>query len=443
LNHQTRPDGTRDQYEANLSSQIIQPSSLLAEDAFHFTPAERQRLRRLAGEVAALAARPIEQRKRQLWLDHNTLRPTRPVVLCDPETSWSEIIPAKSLECVNPTARGWEFHLRREIFWGAQMNDDRVVMPSFDVSHVADAPDWGATERMIQTAGEDRTAYTWEAPVKTEADWEQIHAPVIRVDFDATGRLVTLASEVFGDLLPVRLKTQWWWSLGMTWTLIKLRGMETLMFDLTKRPAFVQRMLSTLRDGTLAMLAALEQAGLLGLNWDGTYVGSGGYGWTEELPAAGHTGPVRLADLWGFAESQETVGISPRMFANFILPYQLPILEKFGLNCYGCCEPLDERWKSVQGIPRLRRVSVSPWSDREQMAAQLGDRYIFSMKPNPAALAMDDFDEAGIRAELRRDLALTRNCRVEVIMKDVTTLLHDPRRATRWVEIAQAEAEAL
>ena len=32
----------------------------------------------------------------------------------------------------------------------------------------------------------------------------------------------------------------------MTWQLIKLRGLEAFMFDLTERPAFVHRMMSTL-----------------------------------------------------------------------------------------------------------------------------------------------------------------------------------------------------
>ncbi len=98
-------------------------------------------------------------------------------------------------------------------------------------------------------------------------------------------------------------------------------------------------------------------------------------------------------DMWGFGESQETVGVSPAMFAEFIFPYQLPILERFGLNCYGCCEPLDKRWHIVQRIPRLRRVSVSAWANLPRMAEMLGDRYIFSWKPAPADLAMDSFDE--------------------------------------------------
>jgi hypothetical protein len=198
-----------------------------------------------------------------------------------------------------------------------------------------------------------------------------------------------------------------------------------------------------LRDGTIAMIDALEQANLLSPNWDGAYVGSGGFGWSDELPDPGFSDSVRLQDMWGFGESQETVGVSPRMFELFIFPYQLPILERFGLNCYGCCELLDKRWYVVQRIPRLRRVSVSPWSDRRRMAELLGDRYILSMKPNPADMAAGILDEERIRAELRRDLEITRGCRVEVILKDVTTMLNDPRRVIRWVEIALQEAQNL
>ena len=426
-----------------MEETVIRPTNLLSAQAMQFSPTDRQLLRGLAGQVAELAARPIEQQKRQLWLDHNALRPTRPVIFCDPETSWNEIIPPDSLVCTNQIARDWEFHLRREIFWGKEMKDDRVIMPFFDVAHVHSEPDWGLVEQRIDTVGKDRTAYTWQAPVRNQADWDRIHNPTIQVDFEATQQLTSLASELFGDLLQVRLKTHWWWTLGMTWTLIRLRGLETFMYDLAEQPEFVHRMMATLRDGTLAMVDALEKAGLLGLNWDGTYVGSGGYGWSEELPAPGYVNTPRTQDLWGFSESQETVGVSPRMFETFIFPYQLPLLEKFGLNCYGCCEPLDKRWQIVKQIPRLRRVSVSPWSDRARMAENLSDRYVFSFKPNPTDMATDFFDEARIRADLRHDMQITRGCCLEVIMKDVTTMLHDPRRATRWVEIALEEAQSL
>jgi hypothetical protein len=147
--------------------------------------------------------------------------------------------------------------------------------------------------------------------------------------------------------------------------------------------------------------------------------------------------------MWGFAESQETVGVSPEMFAEFVFPYQQPLLERFGLSCYGCCEPLDKRWHIVQQIPNLRRVSVSPWADPPSMAEMLGDRYIYSMKPSPTDLAMGSFDEDRIRAKLREEFRITRDCRVEAIMKDNHTIGNDPQRVIRWVQIAREEAVGL
>ena len=402
------------------------------------SPADRQVLRRLAGEVATLAARPVEAEKRRLWIDHNALRPTRPVIFCDPENSWHEIIPADSLECRGELARSWEWRLRREIFWGARMKDDRTIAAWFDIAIPHDEWDWGLHETYV--GNEAGHAHTWKAPIRTDADLERMHFPVLRIDPKNASRLVELAAASFGDVLHVRLKTGWWWTLGMTQTLAHLRGLEQLMLDMLDNPAFLHRMMAFFRDGTLAMLAELEVQGLLCPNRDSD-IGSGGLGWIDELPQTGTSDRVRLRDMWGFCESQETVSVSPRMFAEFVFPYQVPILEKFGLNCYGCCEPLDRRWQIVKQIPRLRRVSISPWADREKMAAELGDRYVFSMKPNPADLAMDTFDEEYIRAGLRKDLKATRNCHMEIVMKDNHTIRSDPSRVVRWVQVARQEAE--
>ncbi len=418
---------------------MIEDTSLLDDSELVINARERDLLRLLATQVAALAARPIEQEKAALWRVHNRLDATRPVIFCDPENAWHEIIPESSLACVNPTARAWEFRLQRELFWGEQMGDDRTLLPFFDVSHVHDAPDWGLAP--IKIGGEAGGSYRWESPIKTEDDLAQLHYPTVRVDFAGTARLTALAAETLGDLLTVRVKTSWWWTTGMTWTLADLRGLEQLMLDMVERPAMLHRLMGFLSDGTGAMLDALEAAGLLYPNWEGSYVGSGGLGWSDELPGPDYTGTVRLRDMWGFGESQETVGVSPRMFAEFVLPYQLPLLARFGLNCYGCCEPLDKRWKTVATLPRLRRISVSPWSDRAVMVELLGDRYVYSMKPTPAALAYDTFDEDAVRAELRRDLEVTRGCRVEVVMKDNHTIRGDPSRVVRWCRIAREEAE--
>ncbi len=421
---------------------IAMQARLAAQSADAGIPrADREVLRRLAGKVADLAARPIEAEKRQLWFQHNALVPTRPLIFCDPENGWNEIITLDQIQCRNPLARQWEMHLRKEIFWGQEMQDDYTIQPFFDVPHIHDEIGWGLKETRI--GGENGGSFVWESPIKTEADVEKLRYPEIRVDRAATEHLYEMAHEILGDLLTVRVQTLWWWSLGMTRLLAELRGLQQIMLDVYDNPQMLHQIMSILRDGTLAMLDQLEEQGLLSSNADGTYVGSGGLGWSNELPPVEADGRVRCANLWGFTESQETVGISPAMFAEFIFPYQLPIAERFGLNCYGCCEPLDKRWHVVKNLPRLRRVSVSPWAVPSKMAELLQDQYIYSLKPSPTDLAMATFEHDRVRAELREVMRITKDCRVELIMKDNHTIANDPQRVIRWVQIAREEAERL
>jgi hypothetical protein len=127
------------------------------------------------------------------------------------------------------------------------------------------------------------------------------------------------------------------------------------------------------------------------------------------------------------------------MFEEFIFQYQLPILKRFGLNCYGCCDPLDQRWHIIKNIPNLRRVSVSPWSDLEKMAENLEDKYIFSMKPLPTPLAAVVLDEGFIRKKIREALEITKGCVLEIIMKDNNSIGKNQENVINWVRIAREE----
>jgi hypothetical protein len=421
-----------EQAAASYNKQYGQDSLVMAE-------ADKNILRGLARQVAQLAARPSEADKRLLWTRHNRLEATRPVIFCDPENGWNEIITAEQMLCSGELARAWEMRLRKEIFWGTNMGDDRVTEPYFDIGHVYTESDWGMHETFIQK--DKAGAYTWDAPLKDYADAARLKFPVITVNREQTARLLSLAQEVLGDILTVRLKTAWWWTLGMTWTLVGLRGLEQVMFDLYDYPDELHRFMAFLRDGHLAKLDYLEHASLLSLNNDGTYVGSGGFGYSDELPGAGFAGSVRTRDMWGFCESQETSQVSAAMFEEFIFAYQLPILDRFGLNCYGCCEPLDKRWHVIRKAPRLRRVSVSAWADPSAMVDYLTDQYIYSLKPNPAYLAVKPMDEAYIRGYLRDIIRKTHGCRLEIIMKDNHTIANTPANVIRWCAIAREEAE--
>ena len=133
-----------------------------------------------------------------------------------------------------PWPASGRFALRKEIFWGTEMGDDRVIEPCFNVPHVYTESDWGMHETRI--GGEDGGAYRWEAPLQDYTGFDRLHFPHLTIDPEATQQRLELAKEILGDLLQVRLKTAWWWTLGMTWTLVNLRGLEQIMYDMVDQP---------------------------------------------------------------------------------------------------------------------------------------------------------------------------------------------------------------
>jgi hypothetical protein len=406
-----------------------------------FSGADKQVLRELARRVADVAALPVQAERTRLWRGCNALRPQRPMVLSFPEGAWCELLPDAALQCTDPLARAWERALRVRLYTHEQIGDDQPVTDRFNVGWVVRFGDYGLIEKQIrpETA---RGAYRYESPVKSMADVAKLHPRSIEIDRTETARRVQMAEEVLGDLLRVRVHGALWWSCGMTWTLIRLRGLEQIMLDMYDHPRLLHALMSLLRDDTLNVVDTLEREGVLSLNnGPDDYVGSGGIGATDALPAPGFDGRVRPQDMWVLGESQETVGVGPAQFEEFVLRYQLPILNRFGLVCYGCCEPLDQKFDLVlRGVRRLRRVSVSPWCDRRVAAEKLGDRYVYSWKPNPALICGPtvDWDEA--EKAIRETLEIARGCCLEIVMKDTHTFHHDPTRIRRWTQMALALA---
>ncbi len=403
---------------------------------------DRDVLRGLAEEVAAIAASARQAEIRRLWTRLNRLEKTRPVVFCDPENGWNEIITEAQMECQGKLARRWEMDLRKEIFWGNVMGDDKPVGPCFDIPYTVSHDDWGLQTSFHKT--ETLGSYVWEGGIRDYAtDLKKLHAPQFEIDWETTNGCLAIAKQVLGDLLTVRLKGNWWWSLGLTCPAVMLRGLQNVLCDFIENPDGLRELLERLSQGLLAKLDYLEAHNLLSLNNNATYVGSGGFGLTDELPRQDFQGSVRTCDMWGFTESQETVQVSPAMYERFVFPYEKPLMERFGLTCYGCCEPVHGRWHVVRRHHGLRRVSCSPWVDVEKMAANLGDKYIMSLKPNPASIAVPDLDTTALRNWLRENLEKARGCVVELIMKDNHTLAGRPENAVTWCRIAQEEAERL
>ena len=402
---------------------------------------DRVVLRALAERVVIIAETPEMNEGRDLWRRHNSLEKTRPVIFCDPENGWNEIITEAQMKCVGKLARRWEMDLRKEIFWGEAMGDDKPVTRFFDVPYTV-SPDYWGVEAVYHSSGQSDGARSWDAPIEDyERDLPKIRGPEFEIDWVTTNGSLELARQIFSGILDVRLKgTWWWWSLGVTLPAATLRGLRNIFTDVFDHPEELKSLLSMISNGHMRKLDFLERSGLLSLNNDATYVGSGGFGVTDELPGIDFNGKVRCRDMWGFTDSQETVCMSPEMYEEYVFPYEKPLMDRFGLTCYGCCEPLESRWHVVKRHHNLRRVSCSPWADYRKMAENLSQDYVFSMKPNPAALAVSDINWERIRAELRRDLDVTRGCVVEVLMKDNHTLACRPENVTEWCRIAKEES---
>ena len=426
----------------HIQTQLQNQSASVDKTSISVSSDDRNILRRLAEKVRVLSDRPIEKEKRDLWYRHNDLESVRPLIFRDPENGWMEIITEDQMRCQGELARRWELALRKDIFWGECMGDDRVIESTFDVAHVYTESDWGMHETKI--GGEDFGAFRWESPLRSYDQIDALRFPTIAVDFDSSAVLLQTARDTLGDILQVRQRTKWWWSVGMTEKFVLLRGLEQMMRDVYDHPDGMKMLMAFLRDGHLAKLDFLEENGLLAPNHDNVYVGSGGFGYTKQLPKPGYDPMnVRACDMWGHSESQETTGISPEMFGEFIYPYQRPLLERFGLNCYGCCEPLDKRWSCIKDTPNLRRVSVSAWADREKMAEYLQDKFIYSFKPNPTNLAVPELMADAARGEVRHALEVAKGCHLEIIMKDNNTLGGNPQNALQWCRIAREEIKRL
>jgi hypothetical protein len=217
-----------------------------------------------------------------------------------------------------------------------------------------------------------------------------------------------------------------------------LRGIEQIMLDMLDNPQWLHQLAAFLRDGLLAAQRRAEQAG----QWSRTMGQNQVLCYCHELPdPAANVQGCRQRDLWGFLAAQEFALISPAMHEEFLLRYQIPLLEQFGVTSYGCCEDLTLKIHLLKQIGNLRRIAVTPWADVKRCAEQIGREYVMSWRPNPTNMVSAGFDADQVRQRLRQGLNDARGCRVEILLKDVETVENDPERLKKWTKIAQEEAE--
>jgi hypothetical protein len=400
-------------------------------------------LRHLARRYMDVCRDPAQDRRRDLWRRHNSLHRTHPLIYVR-AVAWHEI-PESACCCTDPLLREWEDWLRYHLFW-AGLGDDSIFEPWLPVPAAKITPAdglWGLPVRWIgRTQGR---AGVCDPPLKTPEDLERLARPHHRIDEDRTRAAAGRLQDAVGDIIPVvvdRSPAYLNFSGDISTLLAQLRGLEQIMWDMMDRPGWLHRLAAAMRDGILTVHREAEEAG------DWTRLSHYNQAMPYSLELADPAAPgdaARRRDLWCFCSAQEFTGIGPAQFEEFMLRYQMPILAEFGLSAYGCCEDLSGKIGVLRQIPNLRRIAVSPMADVRRCAAQIGDRYVFSYRPSPSDMVGYSWDEARVRRILRQDLAICREYgrHVDITLKDVETVQHEPERLRRWVNITRQVSEEI
>ena len=406
---------------------------------------DRKIIRDAAKRVAEIAALPIQQERIALWRAAGDLKPIRPCVRAS-QQPWHELIGTLiKLECTDELARGIEASLKLTILRHEIVPDDTPILNEWNVGihHSNDGyDDYGV--KLLTTSPNGDGAYHIEPVINSLADMEKLHFRPIKFDHAATQKDYEFFHELFGDILKVQKIGRMFWRHALSRVLIHMRGLDNMMLDMYDNPDLIHALMAFLRDDYMNELDLFERENAISQNTGPcTGGGSGGFTTTSSLPAHGFDpSRVRFKDCYCWTESQECVGVGPKQFDEFILEYQVPLMNRFGLVDYGCCEPLEQKLDVlIKKVPHMRWVAVSPWSDRKINAEKLGDKYVYVYKPNPSHICSitPSWEEA--EKVIRETLDIARGCPMHIVMKDTKTFHGDASRTTRWSEMAMRLAK--
>ena len=394
-------------------------------------------LRDLARQYVEVCADPIQDERRRLWRDHNSLVKTRPLIYV--RAGWGEVPEINIRQCEDPFLQGYEHDLRLRLWW-AGLGDDSIFEPWLTVRAVCKCAGWGLSGERHRT-GQAGGSWKVDYPIKDLADADKLIEPYHEIDDEATAANTRKLTDAVGDILTVHVDrgpAYQVWSGDLSTDLGYLRGIENFMLDMVDSPQWLHKLLAHMRDGILRTHEQAEASG----DWSLANSQNQAMPYARELPdPAPNTHGAERKDLWVFMAAQEMTLISPAMHDEFVLRYQLPIMKPFGLAAYGCCEDLTNKIDILRQVPNLRRIAVTPAADVHKCAEQIGTDYVISYRPNPAQMVCCGYDEALVRKIIADAMDACRGLHVDITLKDVQTIQNDPPRLIKWTRLVREIVE--
>lgn len=411
---------------------------------YNISESDRLILREVAKKQLEFAKMDRNAELIERWTKHNELEGDRPMIHLEAGTFEHEILPQR-LRCEGEFAREVETAMYQNFQNQEYFDDDRVTPDYFGLKYDMNFTLFDVQMKVQETvnaAGEKTLGHQFASIIEDlEDDYDKLKKSTYGVDIESTFAKKQAIEEAIGDILPVKLEGSCLYCVP-TQMLVHIMSMENMMYNMYDYPELFKEMMLRISADTLEYYRFLEEKNVILPTANGEWVGQGSWCYNRTLPAEKADGHFTTKDVWGFLDSQETVGISPQMFEEFIFPTYKAIGDSFGLLSYGCCEPIDPIWEScVSKFDNLRKVSISPWCNEEYMGEQLQNRKtIFHRKPSPNYLGVGaNLDEDEFRKHIRKSILAARGCEMEITQRDVYTINHDISKAKRYVDIIKEE----
>lgn len=397
---------------------------------------DNQILRQLAREYYQLSKEERNTERRKLHTAVNDLKMIRPVVMID-ELPWNEmnINDELTMRCENPFLQGTEWFLRSNIYKYKHMPADMFFRPYIPVSKVVHSTGNGVSvqEKILKTDAKNSiVSHEYTDQFQSEADLEKLIIPVITYDSEMTMKQYNYIGEILGDIIPVKIVGRDYFSNSVWDEISVYRGVTYLLMDLIERPEFSHQLVSKLTEIKKAELAQYEALGLFESDPFSLHCTPI---LTSDLPGKDFDGGnMTRKDIWGRGTAQIFASVSKAMHEEFDIEYMKQTIGQCGLVYYGCCEPLDKKIDIVEKIPNLRKIGVTPWADVDLATEIIGEKYVVSSKPNPAAVGVAMLDKDALKKEIKAilDACKRNNCSCDITLKDISTCSNRPENIFEW-----------
>ncbi|MCL2363693.1 MAG: hypothetical protein FWC71_03410 [Defluviitaleaceae bacterium] len=387
---------------------------------------DRVILRELAKQQQEYAHLPIMQKREEMWHNHNALIGNDVPIHFEVGPFSHELTPP--LKTTSDFARNIEWNIYGNMLNHLFVDDDRVVPKTYDIAWHTRFVLFGIEVSRHHGEG---LAFLYNHVIKDlRDDFHKLGAPIISLDKESTLNEKAMVEDIIGDILPTRVVNGYAYAASATQEIVKLMGMEAMYVALFDYPELVLQMMERLTDAHVEYFRLIKQENIPNNGNDWVWQGSFGF----------HPDNV----LWGYADSQETEGISAEAYAEFFFPSYQRIAAEFDLFSYACCEPVHRIWEPcLRKLNNLRKLSISNWCDEAFMGEALrGTQTIYFRKPGPNFVGVGKtLDEDAFAKHIQKSLTAARGCKLEIAFRDVLTTVGDMTKPRRAVQITRNQIE--